>query len=368
MPKILRRARRQTSGGSGNPPEPSTASRSRVWFWGAALVVLAAVVVGATKLDWPSVIATLAKTDPLFFATACGCFALLPVLMAAEWRLIGARSSEASGGMRTLLPVGCFAYFVQIYLNAAVAYAGAMLRLVRARGWTIGQGLGLVTVDQLAEGIARALFCGTVLFIAAGGVSVGSWSAVAVGAAALAALVFVALRGKTVIRRLVTTRLKRAGHAVEVLEEVLAIMSLRAFAWAITLASAKKVAKIAAVAAIEQALGTGGSLWSAVYFVAVLECATTLPLVPGNLGVIESAAVTVYASQGVSAEAGLSIGILYRAGVHLATALMAAAGVTATWAAATWAAAGDSGAQQIELGENDDDDAAEPALPRSQAA
>ena len=298
---------------------------SRFWFWGVSLVVLAALAVGAARLDWEAVAGALAHTHPLWFAAACGSFMTLPVLMAAEWRLIGARPVEASGGMRTLLPLGCFTYFLQTYLNAAVAYGTALLRLVRGRGWTIGQGAGLVMVDQLAEGIARGVFCSVVLLSAAGSWTNSPGTVGLIGLSVLVVAGFAALKGKPLVRRMAASRLTRSGHAVEAVDEVLAVMKGRSFAWGITGATAKKVAKIGAVIAIQRALGLDGSPWIAIYFVAVLECATTLPLVPSNLGVIESAAATVYASQGLSPEVGLSVGILYRAGIYLATALMAAA-------------------------------------------
>jgi uncharacterized membrane protein YbhN (UPF0104 family) len=302
--------------------------RSRVWFWALSVAVLAAVGFGATKLDWPAVVAALSHTDPAWFVAACVAFMSLPVLMAAEWRLIAARAPTEGGDMRTLLPLGCFCYFLQTYLNAALAYGTALVRLVRVRGWTIGQGIGLVTVDQLAEGISRLMFCGTVLWLAAGRAAASLWVVGAVCGFGLG-LVWITVRhGRAWLRRSVSRLLRRLspwGHTADVLDEVGSILQLRSFAWGIALATTKKVAKISAAVAIERALGLSNSPWTAVYFVAMLECATTLPLVPGNLGVIESTAVGVYASQGFSAEAGLSVGLLYRAGIHLATAVMATA-------------------------------------------
>jgi uncharacterized membrane protein YbhN (UPF0104 family) len=315
-------------------------------------LVVAAIGVGATKLDWPAVVAAVSRTEPFWFAGACGCFMMLPVLMASEWRLIGARPAADAGDLRTLLSLGCFTYFVQTYLNAAVAYGTAMLRLIRGRGWTIGQGIGLVTVDQLAEGISRLVFCGTVLLLAAGSMANSPWMIGTVGGAAMLVVGFAAVRSKGVVRRLVLSRLRgtglnHPGTTAETVDDVLEIMTGRAFAWGIALATTKKVAKIGAILAIAQALDLHMSPWSAIYFLAILECATTLPLVPGNLGVIESAAVTVFASQGFSAEAGLSIGLLYRAGIHLGTAVMAAGALAANIGSRPAAAMG------INAGESD---------------
>jgi glycosyltransferase 2 family protein len=348
--QLLRRRRRSKqveTGGSTAPGAPARSGslQSRFWFWLITAAMLAAIGVGATQLDWPSVVAALSNADPAWFAAACVAFMTLPVLMAVEWRLIGARSPADGGDLRTLLPLGCFTYFLQSYLNAAVAYGAALLRLVRGRGWTIGQGIGLVTVDQIAEGCSRIGFCGIVLWSATGSEIASPWVAVAIGVAALALLLPLAVYGKSLLRSSISRRLSRLGYAVGVLDEVAAILRFRSFAWGVTLAMTKKIAKISAVMAIERALGLETSPWTALYFMAMLECATTLPLVPGNLGVIESTAAGVYATQGFSAEVGLSVGILYHAGVYLATAVMAAAAAAAKAAssrriAATQSAAG----------------------------
>jgi putative heme transporter len=300
--------------------------RSRVWFWGLTALVVGAIAFGAAQLDWSAVGAVLSQAEIAWFAAVCVVLSALPVLTAVEWRLIAARPAATdNGGLATLLPVAGLTYFLQTYLNAAVGYGTAMVRLVRVRNWSAGQAIGLVTVDQASEGISRILFCSIVLSAAAAALAVGPLGVGASLVLALAAVAWGAARAKSWVRRSVAGRLARRGHAAAVLDDVLAVLRLRSFAWGLALAMAKKGIKLAAIVAAERAVGVEGSLWTAVYFLAVLDCATVLPLVPGHLGVIESAAVTVYGTQGFSAEVGLSVGILYHAGLYLATTLTAAA-------------------------------------------
>jgi len=335
---VQRRERRRLARSSARA-RPAN-SRSRKWFWLLAVLVAAALVVGAARLDWTTVVAVLSTTDAIGFAVACGILMLLPVLTAFEWRLINARPvglalSEVSarpanagqgGDFLTLFPVACLTYFLQTYLNAAIGYGAALLRLVRGRAWPTGQAIGLVTVDQVSEGISRIVFCGVVLSTAASAYALSpAGVSVALGVTVGATYV-VAMHGKSLVRRSVSGRLARMGHRATVLEDALAVTRLEGFAWGIGVAALKKVVKLGAIYAAERALGFEGSPMTAVYFLAALDCATVLPLVPGHLGVIESTAATVYGAHGHSAEVGLSIGILYHAGLYLATALMGLAG------------------------------------------
>jgi uncharacterized membrane protein YbhN (UPF0104 family) len=327
--EVQRRERRRLAHASAEV-QPAASSRSRKWYWLLAGLVAAALAVGAARLDWTSVVAVLSTTDAGRFAVVCGILMLLPVLTAVEWRLINARAAVVAGTAHAdrggefgmLFSVSCLTYFLQTYLNAAVGYGTALWRLVRGRGWSAGQAIGLVTVDQVSEGISRIVFCGLVLSSAAAAYALSPAGVGLVFLATVGATYVVAAHGKWLVRRSVSQRLARMGHHASVLEDALAVIRLRGFAWGIGLAMLKKVVKLGAIYAAERALGFEGSPLTAVYFLAALDCATVLPLVPGHLGVMESTAATVYAAHGHSAEVGLSIGILYHAGLYLATALM----------------------------------------------
>jgi uncharacterized membrane protein YbhN (UPF0104 family) len=79
---------------------------------------------------------------------------------------------------------------------------------------------------------------------------------------------------------------------------------------ALGLALLKKAVEVAAIVCVQRAFGVALPIGASVVVLAVLNLATLLPVVPGNVGVFEAAVVLALTRFGVSAEQALGIAVV----------------------------------------------------------
>jgi uncharacterized protein (TIRG00374 family) len=79
---------------------------------------------------------------------------------------------------------------------------------------------------------------------------------------------------------------------------------------ALGIALLKKAVEVAAIACVHRAFGLPVPLSAAIIVLAVLNLATLLPIVPGNVGVFEAAVVLALARFGISPEQALGVAVV----------------------------------------------------------
>jgi hypothetical protein len=90
---------------------------------------------------------------------------------------------------------------------------------------------------------------------------------------------------------------------------------------ALALALLKKAVEVAAILCVQRAFGLSLPLSAAIVVLAVLNLATLLPLVPGNVGVFEAAVVLALTRFGVGPEQALGVAVVQHLCYFVALAL-----------------------------------------------
>jgi uncharacterized membrane protein YbhN (UPF0104 family) len=90
---------------------------------------------------------------------------------------------------------------------------------------------------------------------------------------------------------------------------------------ALGLALLKKAVEVAAIACVHRGFGLPVPLSAAIIVLAVLNLATLLPIVPGNVGVFEAAVVLALTRFGISPEQALGVAVVQHLCYFVALAL-----------------------------------------------
>ena len=166
----------------------------------------------------------------------------------------------------------------------------------RNRVWATGGAFAAI-------GVARAAWTAVLVLAAFSTGALPLWPALALGGAAIAAIVVVfALRHRT------GDRLRGTLEALETLRR-----SPRRAAKLVAWIGGSTVARVGAAAAVAAAMGIHSPLVAALLIVPALDVAGVLPLTPGNLGVASGAVAVALSGHGVDGTTALSTGILFHA-------------------------------------------------------
>lgn len=279
-------------------------------------------------LDWDELSAGLAAMRP--WPLVLGAVVLMggPLVLAVEWRCILRGGGEREFAYGTLARMTITTLFWQNLCHFALGYGWALHRFVNREKVRPAAALGVVSIDQLAEGIAKAFFSGTLVFYMA---APDRAAAVLPFCYLAAPLAYFALR--PLLRRAVAwlagreerspTGRKRLVSGAMV-KPYVAMWNERAVWSCVGLALFKKMFRVAAAGAAQVALGLDLPWIAPFVFIAVLDVATLVPLVPGHMGVYEAIAAATYVHFGAGPESALLVGVLYHAAFLVAAIVPAA--------------------------------------------
>lgn len=309
-----------------------------------------------------------------------------PLVLAYEWGIIlrGGSGGERSSGQHSsserfvgsssgaelgypkLASMTIITLFWQNIAHFAVGYGYALHRFIQREKVRLAAALGVVTIDQMAEGIAKVLYSASLVF----------YFVAPERATMMLPLLFVGavigyVPSRPLLRQGAARLARREAYAPSgrkrlvsgaMIERYALMWNERAVWLCVALALFKKMFKVAAVYAVQLALGLDLPWIAPFTFIAVLDCATMVPLIPGHMGVYEATAAATYTGFGATAESALLIGVLYHA-AFLVAAIVPAAVVMLHGALTTSAAASgqDVVAERVEPEiapqyENDEDD------------
>jgi uncharacterized membrane protein YbhN (UPF0104 family) len=205
-----------------------------------------------------------------------------------------------------------------------VGEAAAVVLLVSRVGLDRAAALSVLAMDQLLVGVAK--LC--VLAVAAVVAPLPQWMTRSVlGLLAsillLGAALFVAAWRHTDVERalgrILPARIAAAigafARALEPLRSAARVLS------ALGLGLLKKAAEVAAIVCVFRAFGLRESIAAAIVVLAVLNLATLVKVVPGNVGVFEAAVVLALTRFGIAPEQALGVAVVLHVCYFVALAL-----------------------------------------------
>ena len=277
-----------------------------------AVVALAGLVVAALqRMDLGRAVAQLAVVRGEWLVLSIACYSAILPLWASQWTLLSPRTPAAR--WRDMLGVVALTSAVLNTTPMLVGEATAVVLLVARARLDRAAALSVLAMDQLLVGVAKL----GVLALAATVAPLPDWMTRAVLGLLLASLllggslVLAAWRHVDVTRgleRVVPARLAAAAGAFAGSLEPL--RSAARGLPALGIALLKKAVEVAAIACVHRAFGLPVPLSAAIIVLAVLNLATLLPIVPGNVGVFEAAVVLALTRFGISPEQALGVAVV----------------------------------------------------------
>jgi uncharacterized membrane protein YbhN (UPF0104 family) len=288
----------------------------------AFLALAGLVAASLQRMDLGRAAAQIASVRVEWLLLAIACYAAILPLWAAQWTLLAPRGP--SPRPRGMLAVVALTSAVLNTTPMLVGEATAVVLLVTRAGLDRAAALSVLAMDQLLVGVAKL----GVLALAASVAPLPEWMSRAV----LGLLAAILLLGGSLV-----LAAWRHVDVARVLEHVLPpriATAAGAFARALEplrfpgrglpalgLALLKKAVEVAAILCIHRASGLTVPPSAAVIVLAVLNLATLLPIVPGNVGVFEAAVVLALTRFGVTAEQALGVAVVQHLCYFVALAL-----------------------------------------------
>jgi len=289
-------------------PPPSVRRSGRLL---ALAAVSGLLVIAVQRMDLGRAAAQLTAVRGEWLVLAIASYAAILPLWAWQWRLLSPRGPEARRG--DMLGVVALTSSVLNTTPMLVGEATAVVLLVTRAGLDRATALSVLAMDQLLVGVAKL----GVLALAAVVAPLPEWMTRAVlGLLASLVLLGVALvvaawRHADVegaMAHVVPPRV--AATLGEFARSLEPLRSADRGLPALGLALLKKAAEVAAIVCVHRAFGLPGSIAVAIVVLAVLNLATLLPVVPGNVGVFEAGIVLALTRFGISPEQALGVAVV----------------------------------------------------------
>ena len=287
----------------------------------ALLALTGLIVVAVQRMDLGRAAALLASVRGEWLALAIACYASILPLWAWQWVLLSPRSPAPR--TREMLGVVTLTSSVMNTTPILVGEATAVFLLVTRTRLDRAAALSVLAMDQLLVGVAK--LC--VLAVAAIVAPLPEWMTRSV----LGLLASIALLGGALfvaawrhadvegaLAHVVPARIAAAlGAFARSLEPLRSPRGLLALG----LALLKKAAEVAAILCVLHAFGLRESIAAAIVVLAVLNLATLIKVVPGNVGVFEAAVVLALTRFGITPEQALGVAVVQHVCYFAALAL-----------------------------------------------
>ncbi|MFL5618877.1 MAG: YbhN family protein [Gemmatimonadaceae bacterium] len=288
-----------------------------------ALLALGGLVVAALqRMDLARAAAQLATVRGQWLVLAIACYGSILPLWAWQWTLLSPRTPEPRG--RDMLGVVALTSAVLNTTPMLVGEATAVVLLVARAGLDRAAALSVLAMDQLLVGVAKLCM----LALAATVAPLPEWMTRAVLGLLAAllllggALLLAAWRHADVAGALTHVFPPRLATAVgEFARSLEPLRSPTRGLPAFGLALLKKAAEVTAIVCVQRAFGLPIPISAAIIVLAVLNLATLLPIVPGNVGVFEAAVVLALTRFGITPEQALGVAVVQHLCYFVALAL-----------------------------------------------
>ena len=306
---------------AGTPAWRRRLASPRLWWAVGWLVLAGFLVLAATTLPWGEIVAA--------FRSAKWQWALVAFLIVVggwplwivEWWLLAPSAHRPT--LARMAQVTALTSTANNSVPIAGTVAAVGFLMVRA-GLPATAAMSLYAIDQLLTGLVKL---GT-LALAAALVPLPDWMRTAMLAFAAVIVTFlvamlVAARSGNLVRTVSQTFGPRAAalarHLADFVDHLETLRQPLLALAVVLLAVAKKAVEVAAVVAVQLAVGIEPSFGAAVLVTAALGLATMAPISPGNLGVYEAAVIFCYQYLGVPLPLAAAAAVLQHATSFLAS-------------------------------------------------
>lgn len=299
------------------------AGRRRSIARSAALLMLGLLVWAATRrLDVARIAVAIAEARHGWLLLAYALYMVILPLWAAQWRLLAPRTSANT--FPNMLGVAALTSSTLNTTPLLVGEAAGAALLVTQIGVEPAAAASVSVMDQLLVGIAKVSVIGG----AAATNSLPAWMARGVLTLCggvlilLCVCLYLAWHPSPGSSRVASALPRRAANALATFSASLHPLRDPARSVpALLLAFAKKLVEIAAILCVARAFNVPLSFAGGLLVLATLNLATLLPVVPGNLGVYETAVVMAYLALGIPADVAAGIAVVQHACYFAALAL-----------------------------------------------
>jgi len=262
--------------------------RRLVWI-GTWVVATLLFVFLARRVEWQRVFDAMAMTRPVWIGLGVLANSAILVWWAAFWRAI-IPASETPVPYRRMFEIVASASALMNTVPFGGGHASSLVLLIRRGGVSRRGALSVLALDQLGEGMTKALLCLVVAILA----PLPLWMRAGVTTVAVAVTAwFVAL--------MVASRWAR---------ELELLRSVRRSIGAWLLVIAMKGAEALAIAAVQRGFGLEISVSGTLLVLAAVLLGTMVPVAPGNLGTYEASAFLAYRYLGVGSDQALALAIV----------------------------------------------------------
>lgn len=301
-------------------PPPGGRWKRRVGWVVAWLVLTGLVILSLHTVDWGRVWAELRHIRVPWLLLALAGNVLIIICWTALWTVFV--PDEAHVSFRTMFGINSIASAVMNTTPLLVGHASGVAMLVRRAGLTSTSALGVIALDQLAEGIVKVL----TFLLAALLLPLPDWMrhgvigvAIAVGVMLAILLVFAHTHKPieaeadvpAVLEWQGTTWRRRAWRFTQRwARDLEALRDWRKAGMSLLFAIAMKGSEALGIYAVQRALGVHLPITTLPVVLAAVMLATMIPLSPGNLGPYEAATLFAYRFLGLPTEQALSLALI----------------------------------------------------------
>jgi hypothetical protein len=264
-------------------------SVKRLALLGAWLLATLLIVLCARTIDWPRAMTVIAGANPVWLIPALALNTAVLVCWAKFWQMLVPRG-EPRVAFPRMFEISSTASSLMNTVPFGGGHAAAVALLNRRAGLGMRGALAVLALDQLGEGLAKALL----FLIVAVLVPLPTWMHAGVMTACAAVSIWL-------VTLLV---LSRRTRELQLLHDI-----RRSFA-AFACVAATKAAELLAIVAVQQAFGITVHPGGTLLVLAAVILATMVPVAPGNLGTYEAAVFLIYRYLGIPAEQALSLAIV----------------------------------------------------------
>jgi uncharacterized membrane protein YbhN (UPF0104 family) len=263
--------------------------KRRLAWIGTWVVATGLFAICARRVEWQRVFDAMAMTRPSWIML--GAIANIAILLwwAAFWQAILPRAEERVS-YRRMFEIVASASALMNTVPFGGGHASSLVLLARRGGVSRRGALSVLALDQLGEGMTKALLFLLVAFIA----PLPLWMRAGVTTVSVAV-------GAWFIVLMVASRWAR---------ELDLLRSPRRSVGAWTLVIAMKGAEALAIAAVQRGFGIEISVSGTLLVLAAVLLGTMVPVAPGNLGTYEASAFVAYRYLGVGADQALALAIV----------------------------------------------------------
>jgi uncharacterized membrane protein YbhN (UPF0104 family) len=289
------------------------ATRVQPVLW---VLLTLALVLAVPRLPWTQTIDAVSDSKFVWIGIALLANWIVLPLWALEWHLM-----LPDRGAVTYRKMFAIVTVTAATLNTIPFFVGeatGLALLIGNAGLARGAGTAMIAMDQLLVGVGKLLTLAAAALLAPfpQWLRIGVASFVVIVAILATTLTLLAHWWEPLSKRLLASTSRAQLLLARIVEQgshLIGLRQLDRLTPLVGLAIAKKTAELAAIVAVQTALGAPLSIANGLLVLAALSITTVIPVAPGNLGVYEATVFACYRFAGTSPSLALALALVQHA-------------------------------------------------------